>query len=156
MSRRDRTTEFVFVRPLLTLSRVLPLLVLALGCIVMGVLGTGPLGVRLLISVVFPLFFVFVAVVGILRTLALARPGLVRPGLGREWVAVSAPQDIAVDETAGRWPQICVFNNPKAPALVTCPGPIWFGSHERHRRALDAARDQLVDAAFPERDGRST
>ena len=128
----------------------LPMVAGAVFSVALGLLGDGPLGVRLIILLVIPVVFLLTVVIMVLRALAFARPGLVRAGLGREWVAVSAPEDIAVDTGAGRWPQICVFNNPKSPALVTTPGPLWFGSQRRFRQALEAARDELAAAAFPD------
>lgn len=116
----------------------------------MGLFGSGPLGIRLFLVFLLPLLFGVVMVVMVLRALALARPGMVRAGFGGGWIAVNSPEEITIEDGIGRWPQICAIENRKRHPLITTPGPLWLGSHGRHKRALESARGVLVHSAFAE------
>lgn len=149
VSRHKSTTKFVFVRPLVVMCYALPVVCLSVLGAWLAVFASGPLGARLAI-LLFSVFFLWVLALLVLRPLAFARPGLVHAGLGREWITVRSPGDITVEVGVGRWPQIWVFSSGKSHPVVTTPGPLWFGSQARFRRSLEAARDKLIRAAFPE------
>jgi hypothetical protein len=146
------STVWVVVRPVLALARSLPLVVVAVSFLMLGFFGTGPLSVRLAVLFVLAPASLGAAVVIVLRSTALARPGCVHAGLGRSWLPVSSPGELILDVRDRRWAAIFVRNGHVDRAVITTAGPVWIGNAIRHDRAIRLALARLITAACIEAD----
>ena len=135
--------ELIAVRPLTQFGRVGPLWLVAALSIWMGL---HPGGAFLLVTGV---LLAGAGIAGALRVIVLARPGQVRPGLGRRWVPVSSQVRFEVQKgPVGRAGKIVLVGGDRDRTLIVCGAPMW-DSISRHESKMTRACVEIARAASP-------
>jgi hypothetical protein len=143
-----RPTPMLF-RPWVAALRAVPFLLITAAAFALASLASyASFAWRLLMAALGSLFLV-PAAMAVLRSLVLVRPGAVQAGTSRRWLSVMSPGEVLVRpaDSRRRWATLVVAKADLEQPIVTAPGPIWLGSHERHADGLNNLRQRIVAIA---------
>lgn len=139
----------MLLQPWVATLRAVPFLLMTAAAFALASLANdASFASRLLMAALGSLFLVPSAM-AVLRSLVLVRPGSVRAGTSRRWLTVTSAGEVVVRpaDSRHRWAKLVVSKADLEQPIVTAPGPIWFGSHERHSEGLNDLRQRIVAIA---------